>query len=155
MSNASASPLLTMTETTPTVLWNDSADPQELSQAIGWGAVGATCNPVIALTALKADRPTWAARITEYAAAHPAATEDEIGWAMVKQLSVDAAALLVPAFERYSGVNGSAYLIGGLGFTALNNEEVVVIPVRSGLGARIGLSLSYLKFTQDSTWNPF
>jgi len=106
MSNASSSPLLTMTETTPTVLWNDSADPQELSQAIGWGAVGATCNPVIALTALKADRPTWAARITEYAAAHPAATEDEIGWAMVKQLSVDAAALLVPAFERYSGVNG-------------------------------------------------
>ena len=58
-------------------------------------------------------------------------------------------------YRRYSGVNGSAYLVGGLGFTALNNEEVVVIPVRSGLGARLGLSLSYLKFTPDSTWNPF
>ncbi len=99
-------PLLRMTENTPTVLWNDSADPRELSEAIGWGAVGATCNPVIALAALKADRPTWAQRITEYAAAHPTATEDEIGWAMVKDLSVEAAQLLVPAFESYEGRNG-------------------------------------------------
>jgi transaldolase len=95
-----------MAETTPTVLWNDSADPRELSEAITWGAVGATCNPVIALAALKADRPTWAARIADHAAAHPTATEDEIGWAMVARLSVEAAALLVPAFERYQGVNG-------------------------------------------------
>jgi hypothetical protein len=58
-------------------------------------------------------------------------------------------------FRRYSGVDGSAYLIGGLGFTALNNEEVVVIPVRSGVGARIGMNLGYLKFTPDKTWNPF
>lgn len=58
-------------------------------------------------------------------------------------------------YRRYAGVNGSAYLIGGLGFTALNNEEVVVMPVRSGLGARLGVALSYLKFTQNSTWNPF
>lgn len=100
------SPLLRMTETTPTVLWNDSADPRELSEAIGWGAVGATCNPVIALTALKADRPTWSQRISEYAAENPTATEDEIGWAMVKRLSVEAAELLVPAFEHYDGVNG-------------------------------------------------
>lgn len=58
-------------------------------------------------------------------------------------------------YRRYAGVNGSAYLVGGLGFTALNNEEVVVMPVRSGLGARLGFALSYLKFTPDSTWNPF
>jgi hypothetical protein len=58
-------------------------------------------------------------------------------------------------YRRYAGVNGSAYLVGGLGFTALNNEDVVVMPVRSGLGARLGLSLSYLKFTENSTWNPF
>lgn len=100
------SPLLRMTQTTPTCLWNDSADPQELAAAISWGAVGATCNPVIALAALKADRATWADRITEYAAEHPTATEDEIGWAMVKRLSVEAAQLLLPAFERYDGVNG-------------------------------------------------
>ncbi len=58
-------------------------------------------------------------------------------------------------YRRYAGVNGSAYLIGGLGFTALNNDEVVVMPVRAGLGARLGLSLAYLKFTPNSTWNPF
>jgi transaldolase len=100
------SPLLRMTKDTPTCLWNDSADPIELAQAISWGAVGATCNPVIALSALKADMPTWRGRIRDYAAEYPTATEDEIGWAMVKQLSIDAAKLLVPAFEKYQGVNG-------------------------------------------------
>lgn len=58
-------------------------------------------------------------------------------------------------YRRFSGVNGAAYLVGGLGFTALNNEEVVVIPVRAGLGARLGLNLGYLKFTEQQTWNPF
>jgi transaldolase len=100
------SPLLRMTQDSPTCLWNDSADPVELAQAISWGAVGATCNPVIALSALKADLPTWKARILECAAEHPTATEDDIGWAMVKRLSIEAAQLLMPAFERYAGVNG-------------------------------------------------
>ena len=99
-------PLLRMTQDSPTCLWNDSADPQELTEAISWGAVGATCNPVIALAALKADKDTWVQRIKEYAAEHPTATEDEIGWAMVKVLSVEAAQLLMPAFEKYEGVNG-------------------------------------------------
>jgi hypothetical protein len=58
-------------------------------------------------------------------------------------------------YRRFSGAAGSAYLVGGLGFTALNNDEVVVMPVRSGLGARLGLNLGYLKFTPESTWNPF
>lgn len=100
------SPLLRMTRTTPTCLWNDSADPRELAQAIGWGAVGATCNPVIALSALKADLPVWQARIREFAAAHPTATEDEIGWQMVKDLSVEAARLLEPTYDEQHGVNG-------------------------------------------------
>ena len=104
--STSESPLLRMAQTTPTCLWNDSADPVELAQSISWGAVGATCNPVIALAALKADPTTWAQRINDYAAAHPTQTEMEIGWAMVKRLSIEAAALLEPAFERYEGVNG-------------------------------------------------
>ena len=139
------SPLLRMTETTPTVLWNDSADPRELSEAIGWGAVGATCNPVIALTALKADRPTWVKRIAEYAAENPAASEDEIGWAMVKRLSVEAAELLVPAFEHYEGINGrlsiqtdprnyrdtDALVDQAVGFSSLAPNMIVKIPVTS------------------------
>lgn len=100
------SPFIGMSDTTSTVLWNDSADPRELRASIGWGAVGATCNPVIALSALKADQALWSERIRRYAQEHPTATEDAIGWAMVEQLSIDAAELLEPAFDRYRGVNG-------------------------------------------------
>lgn len=95
-----------MSESSITALWNDSPVPHELEASISWGAVGATCNPVIALTALKADPDFWAANIREYAAANPTASEDEIGWAMVRRLSVDAAKLLEPAFERFDGHNG-------------------------------------------------
>ncbi|WP_448627506.1 transaldolase family protein [Geodermatophilus sp. URMC 64] len=101
-----APPLLRMARETPTVLWNDSATPAELSAAIGWGAVGATCNPVIALAALRSDLPRWQRRIREYAEAHPTATESQIGWAMVEELSVEAAALLTDAFAEHAGRNG-------------------------------------------------
>ena len=50
-------------------------------------------------------------------------------------------------YQRFGGVDGSAYLIGGFGFTALTAGDVVVVPVRSGVGARLGLNLGYLKFT--------
>lgn len=58
-------------------------------------------------------------------------------------------------YSRFGGVDGSAYLVGGFGFTALNNGDVVVVPIRSGVGARLGVSMGYLKFTPQSTWNPF
>jgi hypothetical protein len=58
-------------------------------------------------------------------------------------------------FRRYGGVDGSAYLVGGFGMTALVNDGVYVVPIRSGIGARLGLNVSYLKFTPSSTWNPF
>ncbi|HEX5995554.1 MAG TPA: transaldolase family protein [Jiangellales bacterium] len=101
-----APPLQVMSETTPTRLWNDSATPGELSQAIGWGAVGATCNPVIALAALQADPETWRARIRDYARTAPRITESEIGWQMVRRLSVESAALLEPIFHAHQGRNG-------------------------------------------------
>ncbi len=103
----SESPFLYMKENSPTVLWNDSADPKELKDALSWGIVGATCNPVIALTALKADKDFWTPRIREYSRQNPIATDDEIGWAMVKELSINAARLLEPEYEKYKGRNGS------------------------------------------------
>lgn len=54
-----------MTQNTPTALWNDSADPNEIKQGLEWGVVGATCNPVIALACIKADQPRWNARIRD------------------------------------------------------------------------------------------
>ena len=101
-----ASPLLRMAQSTPTCLWNDSADPRELAQSIGWGAVGATCNPVIALAALNADPTTWHRRIRECATSHPTWSESDIGWQMVKELSIEAARLLEPTFDAQRGVNG-------------------------------------------------
>ena len=58
-------------------------------------------------------------------------------------------------YTRFGGVAGSAYLVGGLGFTELTADGVVVAPIRAGLGARLGLNLGYLKFTPEATWNPF
>ena len=100
------SPLHQMTQTTPTCLWNDSADLDELGFAIEHGAVGATCNPVIAHTVLKTHLAAWRPRIEEIVRQAPTATEDEIGWKTVEQLSIDAARLLRPAFESHRGRNG-------------------------------------------------
>src|SRR3954468_8127316 len=139
---STAPPLLRMTQETPTRLWNDSATLSELSTAIGWGAVGATCNPVIALAALRSDLPRWQRRIGEYAAEHPTASESEIGWAMVRELSVEAAALLVDAFAEHRGRNGrlsvqtdprlyrdaDALVAQAVAFDALAPNVIVKIP---------------------------
>ena len=95
-----------MTQTTPTCLWNDSADLDELRFALEHGAVGATCNPVIAHTVLKSRLDEWRTRIADLTRQMPNATEEEISWAAVEQLSLDAAKLLVPAFEKSKGRNG-------------------------------------------------
>ncbi len=58
-------------------------------------------------------------------------------------------------YRRYGGMDGSAYFVGGFGMTALVDQGVVVVPIRSGVGARLGLNVSYLKFTPRPTWNPF
>jgi len=58
-------------------------------------------------------------------------------------------------FDRFGGINGSAYLVGGFGMTALTGNHMVVVPIRSGIGLRLGANLGYLKFTDSPTWNPF
>lgn len=58
-------------------------------------------------------------------------------------------------YGRYPGVNGSAYVVGGLGMTAMKYGDIFIVPIRSGVGARLGVNVGYLKFTQEPTWNPF
>jgi len=58
-------------------------------------------------------------------------------------------------FNRYVGVNGSAYVVAGLGMTVLSRNGVYVVPVVSGVGARLGVNFGYIKFTPRPTWNPF
>lgn len=139
------SPFLFMKENSQTVLWNDSADPKELKEALTWGIVGATCNPIIALSALKADKEYWVGRIKEYAKNHPAETDDQIGWAMVKELSINAAQILEPEFDNYNGRNGrlsiqtdprlfrdaKALADQALEFSQLAKNIIVKIPVTS------------------------
>ncbi len=58
-------------------------------------------------------------------------------------------------FSRYPGVDGTAYIVGGFGMTVLKRRNVVIVPIRSGVGARLGINVGYLKFTVEPTWNPF
>jgi hypothetical protein len=58
-------------------------------------------------------------------------------------------------YQRFAGIDGSAYFIGGLGMTALTANNIVVVPIRAGVGLRLGANVGYLKFTPTATWNPF
>jgi hypothetical protein len=58
-------------------------------------------------------------------------------------------------YQRFAGVDGSAYFIGGFGMTALTANNIVLVPIRSGVGVRLGANIGYLKFTPQPTWNPF
>jgi hypothetical protein len=57
-------------------------------------------------------------------------------------------------YQRFGGIDGSAYVIGGLGMTALTANNIVIVPIRAGVGLRLGANLGYLKFTPKPTWNP-
>lgn len=150
MVTAFKSPLHQMTQTTPTCLWNDSADIDELKYAIDNGAVGATCNPVIAVTVLKKEIGLWRERIGEVMREMPGATEDRIGWKLVEEMSVRAARLLEPAFEEHRGRNGrlsiqtdprlyrdpAAILDNAVQFSRLAKNMIVKIPAsRAGITA--------------------
>jgi transaldolase len=144
------SPLHKMTQTTPTCLWNDSAAIEELTYSIDHGAVGATCNPVIAVTVLKQEMQIWKPRILELAAGQPALTEDQISWRIVEEISANAARLLRPVFEREKGRNGrlsiqtdprnyrntEAMLAQAIRFNALAPNMIVKIAAtRAGIAA--------------------
>jgi hypothetical protein len=58
-------------------------------------------------------------------------------------------------YQRFVGIDGSAYIIGGFGMTALTANNIVLVPIRSGLGLRLGANVGYLKYTPRATWNPF
>jgi hypothetical protein len=58
-------------------------------------------------------------------------------------------------YQRFVGIDGSAYVVGGLGMTALTANKIVVVPIRTGVGLRLGANVGYLKFTPKATWNPF
>ena len=154
MSQATASsyksPLYEMTQSTSTCLWNDSASLKELSYSVEHGAVGATCNPVIVLGVLKSELNVWRGRIQQLIAERATATEDEVAWQLVRDISVGAASLLKPIFDEQRGKNGRlsiqtdprlfrdsrAILKQAIEFDALAPNMIVKIPVtRAGISA--------------------
>lgn len=144
------SPLHEMTQTTPTCLWNDSASIQELTYSIEHGAVGATCNPVIVLGVLKKEMAQWKEQIQALIRERATATEDQIGWQLVRDVSVKSAALLKPIFDQHKGRNGRlsiqtdprfyrdtrAIVEQALEFSQIAPNMIVKIPVtRAGIPA--------------------
>ncbi len=147
---AHKSPLHEMTQATPTCLWNDSASVQELTYSIEHGAVGATCNPVIVVAVLKKEMNFWKDRIREIINEKLRATEDEIAWQLVAEISVNSAALLKPIFDAHHGKNGrlsiqtdprlfrdpEAIIAQAQEFNRLAPNMIVKIPVtRAGIPA--------------------
>lgn len=58
-------------------------------------------------------------------------------------------------YDRFIGLEGSAYVVGGLGVNFQSNDTLMLAPIRTGVGARIGANVGYLKYTERPTWNPF
>ncbi|MGO8954036.1 MAG: DUF1134 domain-containing protein [Rhodomicrobium sp.] len=58
-------------------------------------------------------------------------------------------------YRRFPGIDGSAYVAGGLGLTVYRNGNTLIVPIRTGVGLRLGASITYLKFTERASWNPF
>jgi transaldolase len=95
-----------MTQTTPTCLWNDSAALEELRYSLEHGCVGATCNPVIVLDVLKQEMQLWRERIVRLIRERATASEREIAWALVEEISATRAGLLKKIFIEQNGKNG-------------------------------------------------
>lgn len=58
-------------------------------------------------------------------------------------------------YRNFTGIDGSAYFVGGVGLTLLKGGPVIMAPIRSGVGMRLGANIGYVRFTEKPTWNPF
>ncbi len=131
----------TITETA-TDIWNDSCNVDELTYAVGFGAVGATANPTIVVDNWRKDPEHWTRRVRELAAEQPTLSERELAWGIVAEMSVRAAPLLMPAFEASGGRAGRlsvqtdptlfrdapAMVTQAFGFTGLAPNIIVKFP---------------------------
>ena len=127
---------------TATDIWNDSCSIPELQYAISYGAVGATANPTIVTDVWRQDPARWRDRVRALARERPVATEVDIAWAVVAEMSIAGARLLEPAFEAHGGRQGrlsvqtdptlfrtpDRMLAQGVGFTELAPNIIVKFP---------------------------
>ena len=57
-------------------------------------------------------------------------------------------------YDRFAGVAGSAYVVAGVGFNVLKNGDMLLVPIRTGVGARLGINIGYLKLTPEADLEP-
>jgi transaldolase len=158
------SPLGRTIATTATDIWNDSCAVDELEYAISYGAVGATANPTIVTDVWKGDPAHWRGRVAALAEERPSATEVDLAWAIVEEMSLRAAPLLLPAFEASGGRQGRlsmqtdptffrAYdrmLEQGIGFDGLARNIIVKFPATS-VGVRVMEEATYRGVNVNAT----
>lgn len=158
------SPLGRTIETTATDIWNDSCAVDELAYAISFGAVGATANPTIVGDVWRAEPDHWRARVRAIADERPDATEVELAWAVVEEMSVRAAPLLLPAFEASGGRQGrlsiqtdptlfrsfEPMLAQGLRFDGLAPNVIVKFPA-TRVGVRVMEEATYRGVNVNAT----
>jgi len=136
--------------TTATDIWNDSCSIPELEYAISYGAVGATANPTIVTDVWKQDPARWRDRVRALAEERLEATEGDLPWSVVEEMSVAGARLLEPAFAAFGGRQGrlsvqtdptlyrtpDAMLAQGVQFTTLAPNIIVKFPATAA-GIRV------------------
>jgi len=158
------SPLGRTIATTATDIWNDSCAVDELEYAISYGAVGATANPTIVTDLWNGDPSHWRDRVRVLADGRPNATEIDLAWAIVEEMSLRAAPLLLPAFEASGGRQGRlsiqtdptffrAYdrmLVQGVGFVALAPNIIVKFPATT-VGVRVMEEATYRGVNVNAT----
>lgn len=158
------SPLGRTITSTATDIWNDSCAVDELEYAISYGAVGATANPTIVADVWRGDPAGWRARVRALAAERPDATEVDLAWAVVEEMSLRAAPLLLPAFESSGGRQGrlsmqtdptlyrsfERMLSQGGHFDSLAPNIIVKFPATS-VGIRVMEEATYLGVSVNAT----
>ena len=95
-----------ITETTPTEFWNDTCEVETLKRAVGWGATGATSNPVIVLQCVKAAPQRWAKEVAKIQQREKTLSEIDIAWELIRQLALEAMPILRPVYDKSNGRNG-------------------------------------------------
>jgi transaldolase len=140
------SPLGRTISTTATDIWNDSCAIDELEYAISFGAVGATANPTIVTDVWKKEPAHWRERVQTLARERPTATEVDLAWAIVEEMSLRGAKLLEPAFAAHGGRQGrlsmqtdptlhraaDRMVAQAISFVALAPNIIVKFPATSG-----------------------
>ena len=158
------SPLGRTVTATATDIWNDSCAVDELEYAISFGAVGATANPTIVTDVWKADPAHWRTRVRALADERPDATEIDLAWAIVEEMSLRAAPLLLPTFEASGGRHGrlsmqtdptffrsfDRMLAQGQHFASLAPNIVVKFPATS-VGVRVMEEATYRGVSVNAT----